>query len=84
MEHIFQAAGSRRVYDQVSTFMSDPVVSQQPTPTNVAPVSPDQVLGMTSLLIEGIVGAEEIMSEEKKQDIVTNLLQAFGGSVVEG
>jgi DNA polymerase-3 subunit gamma/tau len=42
------------------------------------------VLGVSSLTIEGIVGEDAARTEERSQDMVTNILKAFGGQVVEG
>ncbi len=41
-------------------------------------------LGVPSVAIEGVLGTEEAHKEEQTKDIVGNILQAFGGSVVEG
>ncbi len=42
------------------------------------------VLGVSSLMLEGIVGEDAVRTEERSQDMVTNILKAFGGQVVEG
>jgi DNA polymerase-3 subunit gamma/tau len=41
------------------------------------------VLGDDSLTLEGVVGEDPGRAEERSEDIVTNILKAFGGSVVE-
>ncbi len=42
-----------------------------------------QILANDTLLIDGIVGEDAIVTEQRSQDIVGNILKAFGGSVVE-
>jgi len=42
------------------------------------------VLGVPSLMIEGVVQEDAHHAEERSQDMVTNILKAFGGQVVEG
>ncbi len=41
------------------------------------------VLGYPALTIEGLVGEDAGRAEARSQDIVTNILKAFGGQVVE-
>lgn len=41
------------------------------------------VLGVTGITIEGIVGEDADRKEQREQDIATNILQVFGGQVVE-
>jgi hypothetical protein len=41
------------------------------------------VLGQPALTIEGLVGEDPGRAEARSQDIVTNILKAFGGQVVE-
>ncbi|HVM90463.1 MAG TPA: DNA polymerase III subunit gamma/tau [Verrucomicrobiae bacterium] len=41
------------------------------------------VLGDASVTLEGVVGEDPGRAEERSQDIVSNILKAFGGSVVE-
>ena len=42
-----------------------------------------QVLGTEALSVDGIIGEDAAVAEERSQDIVGNILKAFGGSVVE-
>ncbi len=42
------------------------------------------VLGVSSLMLEGIVQEDAVRTEERSQDMVANILKAFGGQVVEG
>lgn len=41
------------------------------------------VMANDTLLLDGIVGEDAAVAEERSQDIVGNILKAFGGSVVE-
>ncbi len=41
------------------------------------------ILACPSLTLEGVVGEDETRTEARSQDIVTNILKAFGGQVVE-
>lgn len=43
-----------------------------------------EVLGVPTLVIDGIVGEDATRTEERNQDMVANILKAFGGQVVEG
>lgn len=42
-----------------------------------------EVLGRNDLLIDGIIGEDAEVKEQRSQDMVSNILKAFGGSVVE-
>lgn len=42
-----------------------------------------KVMANDTLLLDGIVGEDAAVAEERSQDIVGNILKAFGGSVVE-
>jgi len=42
-----------------------------------------QVLGVPTLSLDGIVGEDVAVAEERPKDMVGDLLKAFGGSVVE-
>jgi DNA polymerase-3 subunit gamma/tau len=42
-----------------------------------------QIMQNETLLIDGIVGEDAAVAEQRSQDIVGNILKAFGGSVVE-
>jgi hypothetical protein len=41
------------------------------------------VMANDTLLLDGVVGEDAAVAEERSQDIVGNILKAFGGSVVE-
>lgn len=41
------------------------------------------VLGCEALTIDGIVGEDSEVQEQRKEDMVSNILKAFGGQVVE-
>ncbi len=43
-----------------------------------------EILGVPTLVIEGIVGEDVARAEERSSDMVSNILKAFGGQVVEG
>ncbi len=42
-----------------------------------------QVLGVEGLSVEGVVGEDTAVAEERSQDIVGNVLKTFGGAVIE-
>ncbi len=42
------------------------------------------VLQVPTLVVEGIVGEDAARAEERSSDMVSNILKAFGGQVVEG
>jgi DNA polymerase-3 subunit gamma/tau len=42
-----------------------------------------KVMANDTLLIDGIIGEDTAVAEQRSQDIVGNILKAFGGSVVE-
>ncbi|MCK9361612.1 DNA polymerase III subunit gamma/tau [Patescibacteria group bacterium] len=62
-------------------FHMDKIVSD-PRNRRIVEEALAKVLGMP-LGLEGMVGEDEGRAEERSQDIVTNILKAFGGSVVE-
>jgi hypothetical protein len=37
----------------------------------------------TTLTIDGVVGEDEEQKEQRSQDTVSNILKAFGGTIVE-
>jgi DNA polymerase-3 subunit gamma/tau len=41
------------------------------------------VLGCPSLLVDGVVGEDPVRAEARSSDMVSNILKAFGGQVVE-
>jgi DNA polymerase-3 subunit gamma/tau len=43
-----------------------------------------EILQVPSLVIEGIIGEDAARTEERSHDMVSNILKAFGGQVVEG
>ncbi len=42
-----------------------------------------EVLGRSDLIIDGVIGEDADVKEQRSQDMVSNILKAFGGSVVE-
>ncbi len=41
------------------------------------------VLGNPKIMLDGIIGEDAVRTEERQHDMVSNVLRAFGGSVVE-
>ena len=43
----------------------------------------NQVMETQGLMIDGVIGEDPARATERSQDAVSNILRAFGGSVVE-
>ncbi len=64
-------------------FHKDKIISDVKN-RRIVEVCAREILNAPALVIEGIVGEDAVRAEERSNDMVTNILKAFGGQVVEG
>jgi hypothetical protein len=63
-------------------FHYDKIIAE-PKNRHIVELALREVLGDGDVTLEGVVGEDPGKAEERSQDIVSNILKAFGGSVVE-